>query len=244
MKQVIEKLKQYPISYILFGIFLIIAYTTIIPIFYFSFFQNIDQNNFWAINLINLSKDLLIALLLIWIFRKSLKKEIISFWKNKKELIKIGFASWGKGILLMVISNILVISITGEIAGNEEQNREIMQLLPLYAIIAMCFIGPFIEELVFRKSFKKAFKNKTAFILFTSLLFASLHVINGFDGNFTLTNILNNWQQLLYLIPYSSLAIFFADAYYKTDNIFTSTFAHCLHNTFSICIILLGNGIL
>lgn len=245
MKYIYKTMQKYPISYIFFGIFLIVAYTTIIPSIFVSLFQNVEtNNNFWILNLLNLSKDIFIVILLVLLFHKSLKKEIKEFWNKRKEFTKIAFSAWGKGILFMIISNLLVIQITGEIAGNEEQNREIMKLLPLYSAIAMCIIGPFIEEVVFRKSFKKAFKNKTAFIIFTSLLFASLHVLNGFNNDLSLTNIINHWQQLLYLIPYSSLAIFFADAYYKTDNIFTSTFAHCLHNTFSVCIILLGNSML
>ncbi len=239
-----KKIMQYPASYIVFGFFLIITYLLIIPLAYFNIFQNLEiSNNFWALNFINIGKDILICFLLILIFHKSLKREMIDFWKNKKELTKIGFSAWGKGLLLMILSNIIIVAITKGMAGNEEQNREIMQQLPIYSIFAMCFMGPFIEEVVFRKSFKKAFKSKTTFVIFTSFVFASLHVINGFD-NLSIQNILNNWQQLLYFIPYTSLAIFFADAYYKTDNIFTSTFAHCLHNTFSVIIILLGNMIL
>ena len=102
----------------------------------------------------------------------------------------------------------------------------------------MCIIGPFIEELVFRASFRKAFKKKYTFAITTSLIFASLHVLNGFE-TLTITNMLENWTQFLFLLPYGSLAFFFASAYYDTDNIFTSTIAHCFHNTLSVLLVLL-----
>ena len=238
-----KEIKSHSIIQFLFGILLIIFYQAILPKLYFSFFQDILKgNNIFLTNGIYIGYYLIIVILLILIFHKTLKEEWIKFWNNKKLCIKEGFSAWLKGILLMIISNIIVLSITGSLAANESQNREILTELPIYAITIMCLIGPFIEEMIFRKSFRSAFQNKYLYVFMTSFIFASLHVLNSFDP-FTWETLLTNWKQLFFLIPYSSLAIFFALSYWKTNSIFTSTIAHCFHNTITVAIILLSGFI-
>ncbi len=238
-----KEMKSHSIIQFLFGILLIIFYQAILPKLYFSFFQDILKgNNIFLTNGIYIGYYLIIVILLILIFHKTLKEEWIKFWNNKKLCIKEGFSAWLKGILLMIISNIIVLSITGSLAANESQNREILTELPIYAITIMCLIGPFIEEMIFRKSFRSAFQNKYLYVFMTSFIFASLHVLNSFDP-FTWETLLTNWKQLFFLIPYSSLAIFFALSYWKTNSIFTSTIAHCFHNTITVAIILLSGFI-
>lgn len=231
--------KKSPTLYIGLGLLLIVIYQGILPLLYFGIFKNLlENNNFWISNIIYMGYYIISLLLLIIIFHKSLKKEAKEFIKEPKKFIKIGLSSWLKGFLTMVICNLIIVNIAGGIAGNEAQNREIMTQMPIYAITTMCLIGPFIEELVFRKSFRKAFKAKYTYAIATSFIFASLHVINGFEV-LTLANMAKQWTQFLFLIPYGSLAFFFALAYYETDNIFTSTIAHCFHNTLSVLMIFL-----
>lgn len=226
-----------PIWYILFGIFLIISYQIILPIIYSKFISPLfPKTNLWN-NVANILYYFIIVIILILIYHKSLKEEGTLFLKNRKEFTRIAWHSWGKGILLMILSNILVLSITGNISGNEEYNREVLTNMPIYAITVMCLFGPFIEEMVFRKSFRKAFQNKYVFAFFTSLLFAALHVLNSFDA-LTMEVLLANWKQMFFLIPYSSLAFFFALSYYDTKSIFTSTIAHMFHNTLTVMLIL------
>ncbi len=228
--------KQTPVLIFLFGILLIFLYQGILPIFYSALLKNfLASENPVISTLANLGYYLLFAGILWIIYHKSLKEEWNTFRKKKKELSKIALSNWIMGFLLMIISNLIVLSILGNIAPNESQNRDIIAQAPVFAITLMCLIGPFIEEVVFRKSMKDAFQNKYAFIIVTSLIFASLHVLNGFNE---ITEILN-WKQWLFLVPYSSLAMFFAKAYYETDNIFTSTLAHMVHNTLTVLLILL-----
>lgn len=228
-------------KYIFLGIGLIIAYQIILPQIYFSIFYNqATSTNFWTSNLTYVGYYLTILIGLIFLFRKSLKEEWKNFLNHKKEFIKIGLTAWIKGLGLMIIGNLIALSIVGNIAGNEAQNRNILTTLPLYAITSMCLIGPFIEELVFRKSFRKSFQNKYIFAIFTSFIFALLHVLNSFNS-LDWSTIINNWQQLFFLIPYGSLAFFFALSYYETDNIFTSISAHCFHNTLTVILVLLTN---
>lgn len=230
---------QKPFWYIVLGLFLIVAYQGILPLLYFGIFKNLAMsNNFWISNLTYAGYYVISLLLLILIFHKRLKKEWTEFIHNPKKFIKIGLSYWLKGFLTMIVLNLIIVNFAGGIAGNESQNREILTAMPIYAITTMCIIGPFIEELVFRAAFRKAFKKKYSFAIVTSLIFASLHVLNGFEV-LTLSNMLENWTQFLFLLPYGSLAFFFAFAYYETDNIFTSTIAHCFHNTLSVLAILL-----
>jgi len=234
-----EKIKT-SLKYFLLAIALIVLYQGLLPAIYFQLFRPlVISSNIWISNITMIGYYLLFAILLMILFHKSLKVEWKNFLKNPKKYTKQGINAWIKGLILMVISNLIVLSITGgSMAGNETQNREILSAMPIYAMTTMCILGPFIEEMLFRKSFRKAFQKKQTFAIVTSLIFASLHVINGFD-ELTLTCIMQNWTQLLYFLPYSSLAYFFALAYYETDNIFTSTIAHTIHNTITVLIILI-----
>jgi len=78
-----------------------------------------------------------------------------------------------------------------------------------------------VEELVFRKAFKDAIKNKWLFIIISGLIFGGMHVVGSYT---TITD-------LLFIIPYSCLGFAFAAAYYNTDTIFTSITLHMIHNT-------------
>ena len=83
--------------------------------------------------------------------------------------------------------------------------------------------GP-IEEIIFRKCYKNAFSNKWLFIILSSLVFGSLHVITS----------MTSLMDLLFIIPYGSLGAAFAIMYQKTDTIYTSMLMHMLHNTILI----------
>lgn len=239
------KEKEYkPVHYIIFGILLIVAYQYVLPILYSLLVSTIfPKDNIWIANIVNILYYAFVFTGLIVIFHKSLKKEWKIFREKKKELIKVGLSAWGKGLFLMALSNMIVLTITSDISGNEAFNREILSAMPLYAITVMCFFGPIIEELVFRKAFRPAFQNKYLYATVTSLIFALLHVINGFDP-LTISNVLANWKQIFFLLPYSSLAFFFALSYYDTKTIFTSSFSHILHNTLTVILLLLSTSLL
>lgn len=165
---------------------------------------------------------LLIGLSLIYL------KRLINDAKNfKKEYLNIALKNWIIGLGAMIISNIIIISITNDIAANESANRELLSNYPISNIISMIFIGPFIEEITFRASFKKAFTKWYTFAIATSLIFGLFHI-----AEFTLL-------ELLFIIPYGALGFFFAKAFYETDNIYTSFIAHMIHNALCILIILM-----
>ena len=129
----------------------------------------------------------------------------------------------------MIITNNIIYHFTLSLPLNEVENREIIKKLPIYSIISMIFIIPLIEEIVFRLSFKKSFKNKNLFLIITALIFGLFHVL------FT--------KDYIYIIPYTIFGYILGKIYYDTDNIFYSYFIHAFHNTLCLLLIFLGGSL-
>lgn len=157
------------------------------------------------------------------------RKRLINDFKNfKKSYLTIGAKNWILGLGIMMISNILISMIIGDIASNESANRELLTNYPISNIISMILIGPLLEEITFRASFKNAFTKWYTFALFTALIFGLAHLTTN-------TSLI----EILYLIPYGGLGFFFAKAFYETDNIYTSYLIHAVHNAICVFLILL-----
>ena len=175
------------------------------------------------------------GILLIILYRKSLKKDLIDFKNNFGNYSDIALKYWAIGFVAMMASNLLInISANIKLASNEQGVREIISVVPVLSIFSICIFAPIAEELIFRKTFKECFKEKWTFILISGIVFGLLHVIGSF----------NSLQEFLYVIPYSSLGIAFALIYYKTGNIFSSIFVHCLHNTFLVLLNIILSGVI
>ena len=165
-------------------------------------------------------------LLIISVIALVYKERLINDFKNfKKENVNIAFKNWIIGFGAMIIANLIITNFVHDIPVNESLNREILLNYPISNIITMIFIGPLIEEIVFRASFKEAFSNKYLFCFTTALIFGLAHIAD--------------WKLLefLFVIPYGSLGFFLAKAFYETDNIYTSYLAHMFHNALTIMII-------
>lgn len=155
-------------------------------------------------------------------------KRLINDFKNfKKDNINIALRNWLMGLGIMILSNIIITFIIGDIAANENANRELLTKYPISNFISMIFIGPLIEEITFRASFKKAFSKWYTFAGFTALIFGLAHIAKF------------NLLEFLFIIPYGALGFFFAKALYETDNIYTSFIAHMIHNGMCVMLILL-----
>lgn len=193
--------------------------------------------------IVNLLVYFIDVAIVFFIHRKSIFKEWKDYVDNFKKYFKVALQNWGKGFILMILINTILLTVTNGIAANEASNRELLNQNLVFSIIAMVFLGPILEEIVFRKGFKNVFENKTVFLIFTSLLFGSMHIISSIDFN-NISLFLQNWQQILYIIPYSTLGFFFGKAYLETDCIFTSITAHIFHNGLTILIIILSQGVI
>jgi len=161
---------------------------------------------------------------LCFVYRKRLIEDFNNF---KKDNINVALKNWFCGLGVMIISNLIISFIVGDIAANETANRSLLNELPITNMITMIIIGPLIEEITFRASFKNAFTKWYTFAITTGLLFGLAHIAE-FD-----------LLELLFIIPYGALGFFFAKAFYETDNIYTSYFAHFFHNALCILLIML-----
>lgn len=202
----------------------------------------IESKNFWVSNLSLLLVSFLSSLVVLFILKRDLITQTKNFFQNPKPIIKKGLKYWGLGFLVMIISNLVVSSIVGDIPVNEQMARSQITDYPLYAIPTAILIGPILEEVIFRFSLRKCFNKELTFALFSAFIFGFLHVVSAID-EFTLNNIINHLKEVLYIIPYGSLGYFFAKAYYETENIYSSIIPHILHNSISIGIVIFSNFI-
>lgn len=222
------------------GALLLIMYLLIIPnlvmILFQSFHLDLENKTFYV--LANLVIYLVTMAILIFVNYDSLKAEFKIFFHNFKSNFKIGIQYWLKALVFMMLTNLIIVSLANGIATNEEANRNVISVMPIFSIISMCIIGPFLEEMLFRKGFKDAFLNPKVFLLVSSLLFGGAHLLSAF----TLGSVSENLLQLLYIIPYGGIGYFFAKAYLETDTIFTSTMMHIFHNTLSVVLVLITSA--
>ena len=200
--------------------------------------KSLQSSNFWIYNLAYLSIYIITFLIVLLITHKDIIKQFKDFIHNPKKCLNKGFTYWSYGFIIMMISNLIITSLVGNIAVNEQTTRETLLSSPLYAIPAIVFFGPFLEEIIFRFSLRKAFTKEITYALTSAVLFGGLHVLTAID-EFTLASLFSHIHEFLFIIPYGSLGFFFAKAYYETENIFSSIIPHMLHNTFSIILILL-----
>ncbi len=224
-----------------YAIGMFFLYYTICPnLFAFLLHKPLTSQNFWAYNFAYLGIYFFTFLTIMIIIHKDIFKQFKEFIKEPKKFLKKGFSYWGYGIVFMMFSNLLVSSLVGNIAVNEQVTRQTLLVSPLYAIPTIIFFGPFLEEIVFRYCLRKGFRNKLFYAFFSAFSFGILHVFTAFDS-LTFTNIMANFKEFLFIVPYGSLGFFFAKAYFETDNIFTSIVPHMLHNSISIALILISS---
>ena len=208
----------------------IIIYTLINIIFAF-ILNTISYNTNPSLYIMVLClSEITLLIVLILIFRKRIKKDFIDFDKNYKKYLSYGFKIWLIGLLIMAISNNIIYKYI-DTAYNQQVNELVISKLPLYSIIAIVMCGPFVEELTFRLSFHEHIKNKYIFYVVTTLIFAGIHVFNGFTTPL----------QLLYFIPYGALSLAFAIILNKTNNIFTTVIIHTFHNSMAIVLLAIAS---
>lgn len=178
--------------------------------------------------------DILLIISLYFIYKKDLKKEFILFKNNFKEFFEKYTKYWLLGIVLMSIINSIIMFITpSDVANNEELVRGLIDKFPLYGFFSAALVAPFVEEIVFRKTFKDIIKNKYLLLIICGLTFGTIHVIESY------TKI----TDLLYIFSYGVFGSVFAYIYYKTNTVFTSMFFHFIHNTMLVLIYFVSNVI-
>ena len=163
----------------------------------------------------------LLIIIITLVYHKYLKEKIIDYKNHYEEYFDIGIRYWLIGILGMALFNFLIATFSPvHEANNEVLVQEMLKSSPLLSFISASLIAPFLEEMLFRKSFGDIFKNKKIMVIASGLFFGLLHVI------FSMTS----YWDLLYILPYGILGSSFAYILYKKDNIFIPITFHMLHN--------------
>lgn len=203
------------------NILIYLLFPSIIPLF---FTNNVNSKEYIILVFISY---LLLFIYFFSIYKKEILNDIKKF--NKETIFKTIFY-FIIGFILMILSNYIInyIVIPNGISNNEIGNRNLLLNNKIIYGILLCIIIPFIEEIIFRLSFKKTIKNKYLFLIISSTTFALLHLLSN-------TKLI----ELLYFIPYFILGLTFGTIYIKTNNIFSSILSHIFNNTLTVLIVLL-----
>ena len=210
-------------SYIIKGLSVIFIY------FFFSFFQslpltllhiNVNTMPKYIKILYSLSIELVMASLIYFIFKQEFKKAFQDIKKNHLKYFNDNLKYYILGIAIMIISNILINLLGGGLSNNETAVRNEFASYPIYTFISAALLAPFVEESVFRLSYRAIFKNDFLFITISSLIFGLLHLLT--------TPITKLFP--LYLLAYSSCGFAFSYMLIKTNNIFVTIGFHFMHN--------------
>ena len=163
--------------------------------------------------------------LMIGVFYKQLIHDFKIFKSYFKEYFVLILKTWGKALVLIMITTIIIQIITNTTqANNQIALQNSFNSNPVFIAILAMFYAPIAEELMFRGVFRKFIKNKKLFIIISGVVFGLMHVI---DDSKTLA-------EFSYVFVYSILGIYLAGIYAKTNNLCTNIFMHFLQNTLSV----------
>jgi membrane protease YdiL (CAAX protease family) len=160
--------------------------------------------------------------IIIYLYKDIFLNCLKDFFKNIGYYLKSYLKYWVLALALMIFSNAIInffdVSVT---SSNQQSIIDSLINFPIYTLIETVFLAPILEELTFRLSFRKLFKNDYVFIFLSGIVFGSLHVIGE-------QNLLN----YLYIIPYSIPGFIFAYTLVKSKNICVPISLHFIHNLF------------
>ena len=177
------------------------------------------------LNFYNLIPPLITLIIMLNLNKDLFQNKFRDFKDNLGKYIPLMFKYYLGGLILMNISSQILVFLTGAIPANEEANRELLQILPIYATLNAALIGPICEEIAFRGTFKRLITNKKVYLLITSLIFGLVHVVFNLD--------------FINIFPYMLLGFFLSLTYFETDNIYTTIGIHIFHNTICLLLILI-----
>lgn len=106
--------------------------------------------------------------------------------------------------------------IVGE-SANQVALDTLHQQAPIWYSIYTIIVAPIEEEFIFRFLPSKFIKNKILYIIFSSVIFAAMHVIH--DSN-----------PFYYIWCYMLVSLYLGYRYYKTKDIFVTMAIHCWVN--------------
>ncbi len=152
------------------------------------------------------------------VLKNTLIRDIKYYIKNRKDYLKYGFST----VIVFEFITIIVQFIIFLLVKERPENEIILEkATKIYLLIYGIFLGPIMEELIFRGLLKKIIKNKYFYLISSSIIFGAMHMNIG----------TNNFLQYLYIIPYSLSGFGLAYNYQKTDNLISPIVMHMIMNT-------------
>ena len=224
MQKVINNLKNIAELLILITIYLLVP--QFIGLF---FYKVVNLPETTSVYIGNIFVAIIYLIMYKTMFKDSLKKYFSNFSKNFGDSLKY----WGIGLSLMYLFNIILIYLVfnGNIAVNEELNRQVLMTYPVIGFISIAVIAPLVEEMLFRYGLRKVTGKTKYFPLITAILFGGIHTLAGLDLSL---------KELLFILPYGSLGYAFGYLYNKSDNIISTIISHSIHNTVCYFILLMA----
>ena len=189
---------------------------------------NYSNLNFVVKQIYSLLYEASLISIIIYIYRKDLIPCFKDFIKNNVSYFKKYIKYWFLSLALIMLSNLIIINFTTtEVSANQEYILEVLKQAPIYTFITTVIFAPILEELVFRLSFRKIFAHTDIlFIIFSGLIFGSMHVLGS----------LKSLTDLLFIIPYSIPGFVFAYTLCKSKNVCVPISLHFIHNGISMCL--------
>ena len=209
-----------------------IAYVILFSIVYIFFYCGIFSLIFKWLNLVEfmqtysiLINAVMFSIMFLVIFlmlRKEIIRDIKLFFKNFSTYLNISTPIFILGFIAQILIGITLILIT----KTKPANQASVTNMPIWFLIVFAIvIGPAVEEGFFRGFLGKFIKNKTTFIIVSSLLFSVMHVIPyAFFSP----------VQWVFVLQYAAVAVPISLVYAKTNNIATSYFFHLCWNSISL----------
>ncbi len=184
------------------------------------FSSGITSTNF----IISFFVSILFLILFVFQYRIKLKNDYQTFLKNKY-YTKI-FISY-----ITIIAIFLVVIGIMKIYDFDYTNNILdeINLMPFAGLFKVLIFAPIVEEIVFRASFKNAIKQKSLFILVSSLIYGFLHI--AFIGITTTT--------LIGALPFALCGLILSYIYLKYDNLVLNILVSFLCNISFLLVLLI-----
>lgn len=172
--------------------------------------------------------NVLVFALVIYIFRKRLKRDFKAFKENFSSYIGYVFKWWGIMLGLSFAAAIIRLILGGDMVT---ANQTSLNSAPLWYVGPLAIIwAPVVEEGIFRGGLRRFVKNDKLFIVLSAIIFGLLHTVGSEVG---LYNIII--QSLQYMV----MGFVMARVYTKTNNICVNMSIHCIQNTVGVILMIL-----
>lgn len=152
------------------------------------------------------------------------------FWGNLFSSLLIMYAI---SIGLSIVTQVLAAALNLDSVSSNQVAIDLMlkSRYALLVIFTITFLGPLVEELVFRSAIFSLFKNPKTAVIVSAVTFGGIHITTelfGLIGNFTFLSIA---QTLIFSIPYIGMGVYLSILYYKNkQNIILLYGVHALYN--------------